>query len=57
MLRHPRHPGRAAILAVFALAIAGCGIKGPLVPAPKADATATDAAKPGSGEKRTEPKP
>jgi predicted small lipoprotein YifL len=56
MLRHPRHPGRAAFLAVLALALAGCGIKGPLVAAPKPDAAATDTANPGSGGKRTEPK-
>jgi predicted small lipoprotein YifL len=56
MLRHRRHPVRAALLAALALALAGCGIKGPLVPAPKPDAAAADAAKPASGEKRNEPK-
>jgi predicted small lipoprotein YifL len=38
MVRHPRSLARAATVVAMALAIAGCGIKGPLVPAPKADA-------------------
>jgi len=56
MLRHRRRPARAALFAALALALAGCGIKGPLVPAPQPDAAATDSAKPASGEKRNEPK-
>jgi predicted small lipoprotein YifL len=40
MLRHPAASARAALIAAaLVLALAGCGIKGPLVPARKAGET------------------
>jgi predicted small lipoprotein YifL len=57
MLRHPRRAARVALLATLALAIAGCGIKGPLVAPPKPETAApADGAATGERAKRPDPK-